>query len=42
MEVPVQVGLFVEILNRYLLYFDKGCEQVRAWAHVAAIAICAC
>ena len=29
MDSTLQVQLFVEILNRYLLYYESGCETVR-------------
>ena len=29
MDSTLQVQLFVEILNRYLVYYETGCETVR-------------
>ena len=29
MDSTLQVQLFVEILNRYLVYYESGCETVR-------------
>ena len=28
MDPTVQVQLFVELLNRYLYFYSKGCEEV--------------
>ena len=40
MDPTVQVQLFVEILNRYLFYFEKGNDVVRIFCGFAAICIC--
>ena len=32
MDPTVQVQLFVELLNRYLYFYSKGCEEVWSWS----------
>lgn len=33
MDASAQVQLLVEVLNRYLYYYEKGCEEVSAVLH---------
>ena len=34
MDSSVQVQLFVEVLNHYIYFYEKGCEQVWTGLHV--------
>lgn len=34
MDPAAQVQLFVEILNHYVYFFDKGCEEVRFYSTI--------